>query len=100
MSNKLSLLEDNTGAGKVLETELKALTIKKKNSEKAKTGLGTSRQKVPSSEKAKGGLGALIGARAVEVRRIVVDLAMVKPGTMKAEPGEPMDMEPRKKARQ
>ncbi len=43
------------------------------------------------------GLETLTGAKAAEVRRIVVDLITVGLGTAKAGPGEPMGIEVRKK---
>ncbi len=66
-------------------------------SEKVKARSGTFPEQVVDSEKVKARLGTLIGAKPEEVRRIVVDLARVEPGTAKAGPGEFMDMEARRK---
>ncbi len=100
---KLSLSENNTGAGKVMDyekvdTEPRTLTVKKMDSEKVKAGSETCPEKVVDSEKVKVIPGMLTGVEAAEVRRIVVDLARVEPEIEVAGPGEPTDMEARKKS--
>ncbi len=62
--DKLSLLEDKTGAGqlvdsKKMETEPGTLTVKEVDSEKVKAGSETCPEKIVDSEKVKAGPGTL-----------------------------------------
>ncbi len=96
--DKLSLSEDNAGAGQLVdsekeETEPGTLAVKEVDSEKAKAGSGTCPEKVVDSEKVKAGLRTLTDAEAAEVSRIVVDLVRVEPGMAKARPGRPVNKE-------
>ncbi len=79
-----------------MKAESGTLTVKEVNSKKAKPGLGTCPEKVIDSEKVKAGTGTLSGAKAAELRMIVVDLARVGPGMAKAGPGDPWTRRPRK----
>ncbi len=100
--DRLSSSEDNARAGwlvdsEKVETEPGTLILKEVDSEKAKPGSGTCPEKVMDSEKVKAGPRTLTDAKAVGVSRMVVNLARVGPGMVKAGPGESVNKEAKKK---